>query len=279
MSPRNPRNATTGRGGNRFYSWKGESYWSVTTILSVVPKPALLPWGMKAVATAAVDNLHIVNAMAEKSKDDAIDWLKGAPYRTRNRAADLGSRVHDACEAYRLGKPMPTWDAEVAGRMAFFIQWLEHYQPEFLAVEASVYNRTEQYAGTLDAIVRIGGQTLVLDYKTARTGIYPEVALQLAAYRNAEFIGLPDGSEAPMPKVDGAAALWIRDIADGDFLPEYFPYVDTGKPVFDAFLYFREGFRWQQEISKRVLGGNILPAIASADPELVQSAMDIQGVS
>lgn len=274
--PKNPRNATTGRGGQRFYSWRSENFWSVTTILSAVPKPALLPWGMKAVATYAVENIDQVSAIARTDPEGAIDLLKRAPYRARDKAADLGTRVHDACEAFRLGKPMPKWTPDVAGRMQCFTQWLEKYKPEFLAVEASVYNRTEQYAGTLDAIVRINGQVLLVDYKTSRTGIYGEVALQLAAYRHAEFIGLPDGSEAPMPESDGAAALWI---VDGDLRDECFVGVDTGPQVFSSFLYCREMFRWTQETSKKVLAGPIPAAIADATPEEAAFAIDMKGIS
>ena len=49
-----PRNATES-GSKRLYAWRGEKFWSVTTIISGgLPKPALLPWGIKAVAEAAV---------------------------------------------------------------------------------------------------------------------------------------------------------------------------------------------------------------------------------
>ena len=67
-------------------------------------------------------------------------------------------------------------------------------------------------------------------------------------YRRAEFIGLPDGTEWPMPKVDGCCVLHIR--ADGyDLVP-----VITDDVVFKSALYVREVFRWVEETSKGVIG-------------------------
>ena len=50
-----------------------------------------------------------------------------------------------------------------------------------------VYSRTFGFAGTLDAICTIAGRRGLLDIKTGRSGVYPEVALQLAAYAHADF--------------------------------------------------------------------------------------------
>lgn len=257
-----PRNATSA-GSKRYYSWRNERYWSVTTIIGGgVPKPALLPWGIKSVAEGAVAEREIVAAMLAKcetptecakgefcaSCDQAVRYLKGIPYAHRDRAADLGTYIHAATEAYALGKPFPTWPPAVRPRMKQFMQFLSDYKPEYEATEASVYNRTERYAGTLDAIMVIGSRRFVEDTKSGK-GVYPEVALQLAAYRHAEFIGVADGSEGPMPETDGAVVLHLTD-------SEYqLVEVDAGPEVFRSFLYAREVFRWSEETSKRVLLG------------------------
>jgi hypothetical protein len=249
-----PRNATTSRGGGRLYSWRNEQYWSVTTIISGgVPKPALLPWGIKMVAEAAVDMADTLPAMVARDRDEAIRYLKGAPYAKRDAAADLGTEIHQAAEAYALGKPFPPWPVTILPYMTSYVKFLEDFTPTFTATEASVYNRTQKYAGTLDAIAAL---TLplhetpgryILDTKSGK-GIYPEIGLQLAAYRNAEFIGLPDGSEAPMPEVDGALGLHLT--------PEGYRLIEVraDDEVFRAFLYAREVFRFQTETSKTILG-------------------------
>ena len=258
-----PRNATDGPGG-RYYTWRSEKFHSVTKIIGGgIPKPALINWAKKFTAEYACDNLAQLNALLAPNgegvvdRDGAVDWLKGAAFRDRDRKADLGTYVHNATEAYVLGKPFPAWPPLVKPRMLAFERFLARYEPTYEATEASVYNRTEKYAGTLDAILMIGrgphaGRRFVGDTKTGGKSIYPEVALQLAAYRYAEFIGLPDGSEKEMTPVDGAVALHLPESGDFDLIQ-----VDAGPDVFRAFLYVREVFRFTSETAKTVLLGTL----------------------
>jgi len=221
---------------------------------------------MKAVAEYAVANWRQLATMLEtvrvRRTDDgmllvtdpdavqaAIDWLKGSPYRERDRKGDIGTAVHQAAEAHILGKPWPTPDQTVAPYVDQFHRFIEDFRPEFELAEASVYNRTEAYAGTLDAIAVIPGRgRALLDWKTTGKGVYPEHALQLAMYRYAEFIGLPDGTEAPMPQVDGCAVVWLT--------PDEYQLVPVvaDEQVFTAARYVRECFRWMEELSKTVVG-------------------------
>lgn len=275
MPKREPRNATTFPSGQRFYTWRGERYWSVTTIIGGgIPKPALINWAKKFVAEYAVDHFPALTALVETGdREGAVSWLEDSPYRDRDRAADIGTQVHAAAEAYRLGRPMPPWPLEVKLRMDAFVQWLETWKPEFEQVEAPVFHREQHYAGTLDAIVTVAGQRLVVDYKTSRTGIYPEVALQLAAYRHAQFIALPDGSEVEMPETDGGAALWLA--ADGTY--QFVP-VRCDRDVYRAFLYAREVYRWQDLTSKGVIGAPLMPALAIAMPGLQETVAELSGL-
>lgn len=259
-----PRNANTSRGGKRFYSWRNENYWSVTTIIGGgIPKPALLPWGIKMVAEGAVEMIESLPAMVAQDPDAAIRFLKGLPYAKRDAAGDLGTLVHAAAEAYSLGQPFPPWTETVEPCMQSFVRFLDDYQPVFHATEASVYNRTQRYAGTLDTIATLrlplheGPFKGILDVKTGK-GVYPEVGLQLAAYRHAEFIGLPDGSEAEMPEVDGGLCLHLTPT--GYRLIE----VRCDETVFQSFLYAREVFRFLEETSKTILGAEYLPTVEEA---------------
>ena len=236
------------RGSKRFYSWRGKNHWSVTTIIDGgIPKRALIYWSANEVAGYVVANIDEVAALIAKDPEGAYDLLKRTPWRSKEKAADAGTAIHEAVEAYTLGRPMPTWPEPVAAKMAHYERFLADYQPVFHMTEASVYNATERYAGTLDAIVTIGGRTLVFDMKSGK-GVYPEVGLQLAAYRFAEFVGLPDGSEAPMPETDGAVALHLTD-EDYDLLE-----IRADQTVFKSFLYTREVVRFIEETSKSVVG-------------------------
>lgn len=257
-----PVNASIKSGGRRQYDWRSESFWSVTTIIGGgVPKPALINWAKKFTSEFAWDNFETFKTMHDSGdRDGCIDWLKNAAFRSRDKAADLGSIVHASAEAVALGKPIPPWPKHAQPRMDGFKSFLEDCQPDFHNVEASVYNRSERYAGTLDAIATIAGRRYLLDTKTGK-GVYPEVALQLAAYRFSEFLGGADGDEIPMPQVDACAVL---------HLPEHGGYelvnVRADIEVFRAFQYVREVFFWQNQTSKSVLLGP-LDNFTSADAQ------------
>ncbi len=281
MAPKQAR--TTSRG--RIYTRRGRNYWSVTTIIKGgLPAPALQHWGMRAVAEYAVANHRQIAAMlgavtlrkaegrAEPalierlrglfgagetepvyviSDPDAIastvDWLKNAPYRESRRKMDIGTAVHAIVEATILERPIPAPDPELAPFVAQFEAWRTAFSPTFEMSEASVFSDAESYAGTLDIIAVVGGRRLLIDTKTGK-GVYPEAALQLAAYAHADFVGLADGTDEPMPKVEGGAVLHLRP--DGyAFVP-----VRIDDDVFRAFLFAREVFRWCEETSRGVIG-------------------------
>ncbi len=263
MAPRNAHSL----GSHRYYQWRNEKFWSVTTIIKGgTPAPSLKRWGEGVVAEGAVEAFErgILGGLVEQDRDAAVKFLRELPYTRTARAADLGTRIHAAVEAHSTGKPMPAWQDDEKARMGHFLQFLEDYRPEFIASEATVYNRRQGYAGTFDGIAVIDGRALMLDMKTGR-GIYPEVGLQLAAYRFGEFIGLPDGTEHPVPETTGAVALHLTD--DGYTLLE----VDAGEDVFRAFLYIREVHRWAEETSKRVL---LAPLKKPDAPAVVEPAAD-----
>lgn len=256
-----PRSAHSD-GSKRFYTWRNERYWSVTTILQAVPKYALVPWTAKSVAEYACDNVEVVQTLLEAGdREAAVDLLKRATDRYRDKKAELGSAVHLAAEAYALGKPQPPWPLEIRAHMENFAAFLNEYRPKILMAEASVYNRTERYAGTLDLIGDFLNpkRRLIVDVKTGKN-VYPEVALQLAMYRYAEFIGLPDGSQRAMPAVDGAAVLHLT--AEGYDFRE----VEAGDNIWRSALYVREVFRFQNDVAKHVLGPTIKPPRSRRKP-------------
>ncbi len=254
-------------GRGRWYTWAGERFYSITTIIGGgVPKPALINWAKKFTAEYAIDNVAKLNMLLEPNthsgavdREGAVDWLKNAAWRERDRAGELGTAAHDIAEAEVLGRPMPPIeDPHVAALADVFHRFLTECTPTFLASEVPVISRAERYAGTLDAIVDwpdhvpvVGGQRHLIDYKTGK-GVYPEVALQLSAYRYADtFLGAPDTTEVPTPEVDGCSVVHVRP--DGYRI---FP-VRADEEVWKVFLYAREVYRWQNEMSRTVIGDPI----------------------
>jgi hypothetical protein len=272
-------NARKGTGGKRFYVWgRGERYWSVTTILKALPKDALKFWAASQVAGFAFDHAH---SWLSLPREAAIDLLKREPLRFTGGRAEIGTALHSAAEAYALGKPLSTapFEDEVRKMVGHFLRFLKAFQPRIIATEAVIYNRTQKYAGKFDLLVEISADKLaqaatpwdppadhpefvrlLLDYKTGK-GVYNETALQLNAYAGAEFIGMPDGSEQPVPPLDGLGVVHIT--ADGwELIP-----VRLDPEIFRAFLYVREVFRWLEVTSKEALGTPIfvdVPDVARA---------------
>jgi hypothetical protein len=273
------RGAEVQRGGQggRWYIWKRDRFWSVTTIISGgLPKPVLVNWAKKFTAEYAVTHLEQLNALVRGptgDPDGAIDWLKGAAYRDRDKKANVGTLFHDVAEAYVIRRPYPEPSVEQMPYLITFETFLAEFTPTFVAVEMPVFNRQYLYAGTLDAIMDIPVELLpecevwgpapedrpwriLVDYKTGASGPWPEVGLQNTAYRRAEYTGLPNGREGEMPQVDGCAVLKIRP--EGY---EFYP-VRSDQLMFDTFLYCREVYRFAQEISKDVIGSQIVSEAA-----------------
>jgi hypothetical protein len=274
----NPKAARTVSRG-RVYTINGQSLWSVTTIIgNGLPKPAIAGWQAKTIAEYAVANHRQLAGMlsavrlqrgADGQLDGlvvsdldavkaAVEWLKGAPWRESERKMNLGSAVHAEAEAVQLGTPRPEPPLTVKRFVESFDHFLEDFSPEIEMTEATVYNLAENYAGTLDTIMtfRWGELSVRLlgDFKTGK-GIYPDVALQLAAYEHAESVLLDDGTSVPMLPVDGAFALHLREYdpafpADRGY--SFIP-VTTGQAAWDAFRYVREVMRWMEDTSKHVL--------------------------
>lgn len=224
------------------YTWKDERFPSITTLLKVLDKPALVRWAPKMVAEhvqrIAVDTRDFVNITVPAEKlgwpvvrqhlDTVLseladaDAIKNVPWAYSEKKRDLGSTFHDIAEQIAGGTPInpDVFADDVRPLVRGFMQFVDDEMPEFLAMETGVFNRSIGYACTLDTIVDLPRRKrrVVIDYK-ASADSYPEHSLQLAAQRFAEFVGLRDGSEIEMPETDGTMILCI--LPDGYRLLEW----------------------------------------------------------
>lgn len=215
-----------GRPTHWYVDAKGDRIPGVTTILGEgLPKPALVNWAGNVTAEYAVNRWE---ELAGLEVSDRLKRLKGARYEDRDAAAKRGTEVHALAEQLTLGHEVKVPD-ELRGHVESYCAFLDDWEPTPILTEVTVINYTHGYAGTLDMVYRLpSGAVVLADIKTTRSGIYGEVALQLAAYANAEVYLTPDG-EKRMPQVDECHALWIR--ADG-----YSVYpMEFGPAVFDDF--------------------------------------------
>jgi hypothetical protein len=195
----------------------------VTTLIGDgLPKPALLPWGIKAVATYAATHLDRLVDMQPMGTEAIIAALKQAPYTDRDTAAKRGTEVHNLAEKMSHGQEVEVPD-DLAGHVASAVRFLDDWQPKVIHTELTVASRKWNYAGTFDLLADIDGYgRCLIDYKTSRSGIYGETALQLAAYAHAEVWLDADGQEQPMADlgIERGLAVWIRpdgyDVIEAD---------------------------------------------------------------
>lgn len=265
--------------------------WSVTTILKAQgDSQALIEWSAGAVADTALDNLDWLDKkIVNEGRDEARSWLVQSRYRPaagERSATKLGQAVHAAIEILvvtgrrpEMGAPLADvgeMDEEVVPYLDSFDLFLDHFQPTFTAAEMTVYNATYGYAGTLDGMATIGGQHVLIDYKTSKTSTdgrgarkkpWTDVGLQCAAYRHAEFAAVWKARRfekysrryyllneeerqlaVPMPATDGAVVVHITP-HHCDTYP-----LDVSEDTFTDFLYAIEAARISFEKSRNYIG-------------------------
>lgn len=243
--------STFKRGESRFYvdEESGAKAPGVTSVVGMLPKGFLNFWYAKMSAEAAVDNLGPLVTLAMNDRQGAIDFVKGAASRYTREAGATGSAAHDIFERLARGETLGRIHPDMRVYAQHFQEFLAEIQPEFLFLEDAVWSDTHNYAGSFDAIARIGGETVVIDWKTTRSGVHEEVALQLAAYANADRIVLGEtGESVPLPAIDAAAVLHVR--------PEGWKLVPVkhSPEMFDMFLTLRRVFDWEKELKRGVIG-------------------------
>ncbi|MFB7278102.1 hypothetical protein ACFCZV_13420 [Streptomyces hydrogenans] len=221
--PRHARDTSRGR----YYSDPagGPDLVSVTNVIDTAVNKsfALVPWGVKVTVEHVLDNLDAVADRATDDRPALTRELKALHREAKERAADLGDRVHAAAEAHVLGAPVAD-DLEVRPYADQLRQWLASWGVDLgehvVATEITCFHRRLGYAGTADLMVWLptgpGGrlELWLIDYKSSATrpakSVYPENTLQLAALRYCETVLLPDDTDAPMPRIEKAGVLNLR---------------------------------------------------------------------
>jgi len=163
------------------YFFDGAPVPGVTTILSCINKPALMPWAVKMTRDYWLEALK-----AGRTDHDKIHKESWNAHRNVSKAAaDIGSNVHAYAEAALKGLPLPELKTEEAKRGAdAFHKWQSAHTIKLLASERRIFSLEHYYAGTCDLIAEIDGEYCVGDFKTS-SGIYPEMRMQTAAYQHA----------------------------------------------------------------------------------------------
>lgn len=220
--PRHARDTDNGR----YYTDPagGPDLVSVTNVLGTsVAKAALMPWAVKVTVEWILDNRMEVARRAITDRTELTKQIKQIHRDARDTAADLGDRIHKACEQRLLGAPIPA-DPEVAPYLAQFDLWLSYWgvdiEKHVEATEITCLHRRLGYAGTADLMIWLPTgkdsalELWLIDFKTSATrpakSVYPENTQQLAGLRYCESVLLPDDTEQPMPEIQKAGVLNLR---------------------------------------------------------------------
>jgi hypothetical protein len=140
-------------------------------------------------------------------------WLKkvGEDSDTiRDEAGRRGSVVHNLTERYDNGEEvcMMNDEGHISYKIAewkYFERYVEFRRRFSFAIhhtEINLISESLGFAGTLDRVIELNGERILLDIKTANS-IYPSYWLQLAAY---EQLLLNECSET----VDKVGILWLN---------------------------------------------------------------------
>lgn len=188
---------------------------SVSELCGVLDKPALVPWAAKKTVEAVAELWRPDQAYNAKYIEMALNEAKNGWRVNRDTAGDIGTEIHLIVGAYVEGQLKPETVQNLAHRAGLenFIKVTAGW--EWLGSEItlisewcecdgypSVYCKRDKhtesplsscpklrgYGGTADAIARVNGKVLLIDFKTSNS-VQPTYSMQCALYAAATPVG------------------------------------------------------------------------------------------
>lgn len=198
------------------YKVNGEVIPSVTGVLGVINKPALLFWAANQAADYFKSQVEPGKSYDELQLESIWANAKKAHTQKKVEAGNLGTLVHKWVEGFiKQENPAMPVNEQAQGSIKRFLGWVEQHHVKFLASEQPCFSRKYKYAGTIDGICVYENQMYIFDLKTS-SGIWDEYLMQVAAYKQART------EEYPSEKYAGCIILRVGK-EDGDLEPEIFP--------------------------------------------------------
>jgi hypothetical protein len=172
---------------------------SITTVLQIVNKPALVQWAVNCAIDHLRSRLYDGGEFSPEDFELFLDEAKYAHKYVMREAADIGTAAHEWLESYWKAKmqglgelipPMPE-QTEVRNCCEAAIKWIEENDIKPLIIEKPLYSRVYKVAGRMDKLAIVNGRLAVVDWKSS-TGLWPEYMLQTAAYASIYMEEFPD---------------------------------------------------------------------------------------
>ena len=166
------------------YWLNGKRVPSVSTILGNAGwgNDALMDWAAKQTVT------NLINASVDVRGQTVEAVMSEHAYtKTRQEAADVGTCAHAMCDAFLTegtfdmdAFPQPIVDAAMPAYQAFR-QWAADQHLDVINTEFPLVSANHRYGGTPDALVKLGRDHVLLDFKTSNW-LVPKHILQVCAY-------------------------------------------------------------------------------------------------
>ena len=167
---------------------------SVTTILNVLNKPALVHWASNITADYILKNIDKIKN-DDFNQREIVSLAKKEHRLVKEAAASVGTRTHRLVEDYLIankykGNPhknklmLSNISKDLEKPFYAFLDWIEDKNFVLLDVEKIIYSMKYKYAGTLDIRCLLNDKKYIIDLKTS-SRIYDEMLLQLCGYKNA----------------------------------------------------------------------------------------------
>jgi len=243
----------------RFYEVDGERLPSVTHILQVIGKPALINWAANQERAACLDaaaDLYLdLSKTPPLSRPSFITTLEArigkqkAHRRALEKAGEIGAQVHGLIEwnlRQQLGQqvgPEPRVVDDAQWAFMAYQDWANSVSLKPIFIEQTVFSRTHGYAGTMDLLAHVDGVPTLIDFKTGKA-IYAEAYLQNVAYQVAlaemGHTVAAAGAVVRLPKVQTDPAFEVGLVPP---VPELFPTFLAAKVVWRWWYAQDEAYR------------------------------------
>ena len=219
----------------------------VTTVLSVIAKPALIQWAANQTAEYFRSHFSEFNLKDAIQLGELLQLAKTAHTKRKTEAGDYGKLTHELIEiviknAIEKNDGYVNQSSSENVSVKNFITWALENKVKFLESEKNLYSETLWLGGILDALCEIDGKVWLMDIKTAKSGLYAENMWQMGGYE----LMLKECTE--YKKIKGYILLNLKQ--SGEFIEKR---SISNKEHIKAFLACLEIYRQKEKTSNQIL--------------------------
>lgn len=197
---------------------------SVTSVTKFIgDKQFLIKWAAKKTSEFYLERLHPGIKLSRRILEQWAEEAPNARYKSLDAGASRGDKIHKWIDHYiswqldkRPDEPRYPKNPKIRKAIEDFLEFEEDWDLDYIDCERIIYDPFTNVAGTLDIVANSKKGLTVIDTKTGG-GVYPEMHMQVAAYRRGYFY---DTGNFPARSVlfyiprDGTTCVAIDDEED-----------------------------------------------------------------